>query len=74
MTWFSLTTKKILNPPFCDIEDCEEVASAAIMTRDHLPKRETVRLCECHSKQFHENSAWKAIPLEEADVYDIMTD
>lgn len=71
MTWFSLTTKKLLNPPFCDIENCEERIISAIVTRSHLP-RETVRLCECHSKIFHENSAWRSISLEEADVYDIM--
>lgn len=72
MTWSSLTVKKILYPTVCDIEDCAETAVSAIMTRSHLP-RETVRLCECHSKQFHGNSAWREISLEEADVYDIMT-
>jgi hypothetical protein len=72
MTWSALTTKKISDPSFCDIDSCEEKAVSAIATRSHLP-RDTVRLCECHSKLYHENSAWKSIPLEEVDMYDIMT-
>jgi hypothetical protein len=72
MTWHSLTMKKTLDPPFCDIADCGEKTVSAIVTRDHLP-RNVVRLCERHSRHFHENDAWRSVSLREVDVIEVMT-